>query len=127
MWFFHQPQLLTQRFSLLSATLDARAFQHNIFLKMYHIGVAKTDITAFKLGVGMMGYGMYFNMVKGVDTDLFARAVVIKDSSSGKKVVLVNAEICFITIAIKRETFPKFSLGPGSISGESCTGVAIAA
>ena len=68
---------------------------------MYHIGVAKTDITAFKLGVGMMGYGMYFNMVKGVDTDLFARAVVIKDSDSGKKVALVNAEICFITIAIE--------------------------
>ncbi len=74
---------------------------------MYHIGVAKKDITAFKLGVGMMGYGMYFNMVKGVDTDLFARAVVIKDSASGKKVVLVNAEICFITIAIKKGVMKK--------------------
>jgi hypothetical protein len=55
---------------------------------MYHIGVAKKDITAFKLGVGMMGYGMYLNIVKGADTDLFARAVVIKDSASGKKVVI---------------------------------------
>ena len=69
---------------------------------MYHIGVAKKDITTFKLGVGMMGYGMYLNIVKGADTDLFARAVVIKDSASGKKVVMVNAEICFITIAIKK-------------------------
>jgi len=69
---------------------------------MYHIGVAKSDITAFKLGVGMLGYGMYFNIVKGVDTDLFARAVVIKDPNTGRKVAMVNAEICFITIAIKR-------------------------
>lgn len=69
---------------------------------MYHIGVAKSDITAFKLGVGMMGYGMYFNIVKGVDTNLFARAVVIKDPQSGRKVAMVNVEICFITIAIKR-------------------------
>ncbi len=69
---------------------------------MYHIGVAKSDITAFKLGVGMLGYGMYFNIVKGVDTDLFARAMVIKDPTSGRKVAMVNAEICFITVAIKR-------------------------
>ncbi|MGB1317464.1 MAG: neutral/alkaline non-lysosomal ceramidase N-terminal domain-containing protein, partial [Flavobacteriales bacterium] len=74
---------------------------------MYEVGVAKADITAFKLGVGMMGYGMYFNIVKGVETDLFSRAVVIRDATTGKKVVLVNVEICFITIAIKRGVWKK--------------------
>ncbi len=74
---------------------------------MYEIGVGKADITAFKLGVGMMGYGMYFNIVKGVETDLFARAVVIRDTATGKKVALVNAEICFITIAIRRGVMKK--------------------
>jgi hypothetical protein len=74
---------------------------------MYHIGVAKADITAFKLGVGMLGYGMYFNIVKGVDTDLFARAVVIKDPVSGRKVAMVNAEVCFITIAVKKGVMKK--------------------
>lgn len=74
---------------------------------MYEIGVGKADITAFKLGVGMMGYGMYYNIVKGVETDLFARAVVIRDSKTGKKLVLVNAEICFITIAIRRGVIKK--------------------
>jgi neutral ceramidase len=74
---------------------------------MYEVGVAKADITAFKLGVGMMGYGMYFNIVKGVETDLFARAVVFRDSSTGKKMALVNAEICFITVAIKRGVMKK--------------------
>ena len=74
---------------------------------MYEVGVGKADITVFKLGVGMMGYGMYFNIVKGVETDLFARAVVVRDTTTGKKVVLVNAEICFITIAIKRGVWKK--------------------
>ncbi len=74
---------------------------------MYEIGVGKADITLFKLGVGMMGYGMYFNIVKGVETDLFARAVVIRDTTTGKKVALINAEICFITIAIRRGVMKK--------------------
>lgn len=74
---------------------------------MYEIGVAKADITAFKLGVGMMGYGMYFNIVKGLETDLYARAVVFRDPTTGKKVALVNAEICFITIAIRRGVIKK--------------------
>lgn len=74
---------------------------------MYEVGVGKADITAFKLGVGMMGYGMYYNIVKGVETDLFARAMVIRDTTTGKKIALVNAEICFITIAIKRGVWKK--------------------
>jgi neutral ceramidase len=69
---------------------------------MYKIGAAKADITAFKLGVGMLGYGMYYNIVKGVETDLYARAYVLEDDKSGRKVVFVNAEMAFITIAIKR-------------------------
>ena len=74
---------------------------------MYEIGVGKADITAFKLGVGMMGYGMYFNIVKGLETDLFARAAVIRDTTTGKKVALVNAEIAFITIAVRRGVMKK--------------------
>ncbi|MCF8464801.1 MAG: neutral/alkaline non-lysosomal ceramidase N-terminal domain-containing protein [Flavobacteriales bacterium] len=84
-----------------------RFFTQNTTGIMYEIGVGKADITAFKLGVGMMGYGMYFNIVKGVETDLFARAVVIRDTATGKKVALVNAEICFITIAIRRGVMKK--------------------
>ena len=62
-------------------------------------GSAKKDITYFKPGVGMMGFGMWFNIVKEVETPLFARAYVFIDQESGKKVAYVNAEICFITVA----------------------------
>lgn len=69
---------------------------------MFEAGTGKSDITAFIDGIGMMGYGRDFNTVHGVETPLYARAVALKDPKTGKKVVFVNAEICFITISIKR-------------------------
>lgn len=68
---------------------------------MFESGTGICDITAFKKGIGMMGYGMHFNTVEEIETNLFARAFVIKDPSTHKKIVFVNAEICFITISIK--------------------------
>ena len=67
----------------------------------YQVGAARTEITGFHPGVGMMGYGMFGQFVEAVETPLFARAVVIKTGVAGKTVVWVNAEICFITLAIK--------------------------
>ena len=69
---------------------------------MFHIGVSKADITAFKKGVGMLGYGLYFNTMEAVETPLYARAFVIKDPDNGSKVCLVNCELGFITIALKK-------------------------
>ena len=69
---------------------------------MLEAGTGKSEITAFKKGVGMMGYGMYSQKVEAVESDLFVRAFVFRDPSTQKKVAFVNAEICFITISIKR-------------------------
>lgn len=77
---------------------------------MYLIGVSKTDITAFVKGVGMMGYGMWFNKVQGVETPIYARAFVIEHETSNKRVAYVNAEICFITIAIKKEVVKRLQI-----------------
>ncbi|MCE9540423.1 MAG: neutral/alkaline non-lysosomal ceramidase N-terminal domain-containing protein [Bacteroidetes bacterium] len=74
---------------------------------MFEIGTGIGDITAFKKGIGMMGYGMHFNTVEEIETHLSARAFVIKDASSSKKIVFVNAEICFITISIKSGVIKK--------------------
>jgi neutral ceramidase len=76
---------------------------------MFEIGTGIGDITAFKKGIGMMGYGMHFNTVEEIETPLFARAFVIKDPSTQKKVVFVNAEICFITISIKSGVIKKLN------------------
>jgi neutral ceramidase len=69
---------------------------------MFQIGAAKTDITAFKKGVGMLGYGLYFNTMEEVETPLYARTFVIQDTDAGSKVCIVNCELGFITIALKK-------------------------
>lgn len=74
---------------------------------MYEVGTAKADITAFKKDVGMMGYGMFHNRISGVETPLFARAFVVKDLTTKRKIAFVNAEIAFITISIKRGVLKK--------------------
>ncbi|QQS31226.1 MAG: neutral/alkaline non-lysosomal ceramidase N-terminal domain-containing protein [Sphingobacteriales bacterium] len=70
---------------------------------MFEVGVAKEDITAFVYGKGMMGYAVPTHIVKDVETPISVRAFVIQDKQSGKKVALVNTEICFYTIAVKAE------------------------
>ncbi|MES2593520.1 MAG: neutral/alkaline non-lysosomal ceramidase N-terminal domain-containing protein [Bacteroidota bacterium] len=74
---------------------------------MLQSGAGISDITAFKKGIGMMGYGMHFNIVKETATPLSARAFVFKDTATQKKVVFVNAEMCFITISVKSGVMQK--------------------
>lgn len=76
-------------------------------LFMFELGVSKTDITAFKQDVGMMGYGMHFNIVKGKETALNARAFIFRNPDTGKKIGIVVCEMAFITISIKRGVLKK--------------------
>ena len=69
---------------------------------MLEIGTGSADITAFYKEVGMMGYGMAHQKVEAIETPLYCRAFIFNDTISGKKFAFVNAEICFITIAIKK-------------------------
>lgn len=69
---------------------------------MYKVGIGRGDITAFVKGVGMLGYGIYYNTMESVETPLSARAFVFLDEKNNKRITFVNCEICFITIAIKR-------------------------
>ena len=73
---------------------------------MYEIGVSKKDITCFKKGVGMFGYGMHFHRVQGLETRLKARAFFIKDSD-GNRIVYVCAEILTCTISVKKGVVKK--------------------
>ena len=66
---------------------------------MYKIGVSKVEMTYFKEGAGMLGYGMYFHKIEGVETPQFARAFAVE--SNGDKLVFVNADFCFSTNYLK--------------------------
>jgi neutral ceramidase len=66
---------------------------------MLEIGASKVDITIFKENVGMLGYGIYYNVVKGIATPIYVRAFVLR--RDGRKIAFVNAEICFSTVYLK--------------------------
>ncbi len=74
---------------------------------MYQIGAGKADITILKENVGLMGYGVHWNIGKTIGTRLHARAFVIRNSE--KTVVFVNAEICFPTIIMKHAALQKLA------------------
>lgn len=69
---------------------------------MFLIGIGKSDITAYKEGVGMLGYGLYHHIMMGVETPLYARCFIVQDELTGQKVAIINCELCFITPSLKK-------------------------
>ncbi|MCO5230126.1 MAG: neutral/alkaline non-lysosomal ceramidase N-terminal domain-containing protein [Chitinophagales bacterium] len=68
---------------------------------MLEIGIGKGDITAFKRGVGMLGYGLATQVMLDIETPLHARAFAFYDPSTKKRVVFVNTELCMINPSLK--------------------------
>ncbi|MCB0538151.1 MAG: neutral/alkaline non-lysosomal ceramidase N-terminal domain-containing protein [Chitinophagales bacterium] len=69
------------------------------------LGTGKADITAFKEGVGMLGYGQAFNIMENVATPLYARAFLFKTDE--KLIAYINCELGFITPSLKRGVVKK--------------------
>lgn len=67
----------------------------------YEIGAARQDITRYKPGLGMMGWGMLHNYAMSVATPLSARAFVLRDPSTGDKLAMVCCELAFISLALR--------------------------
>lgn len=63
-------------------------------------GAARTDITTYEEGIQLFGWGMPWNVARGVATPLRARALVL--SSDGRHVALVLCDLGIITLAIRR-------------------------
>lgn len=72
----------------------------------YLAGLARTLIRIRTRGIGMMGYGMLHNTAEGMASDLFVRACVLTDSA-GHFWAYANAEICFVTLAIRTEVLKR--------------------
>jgi neutral ceramidase len=70
------------------------------------VGASKKEITAFIKGVGMLGYGMYFNVMKDITTPLYCRAFSFKNNNE-KFVVVAICEIAFITDSLKQGILTK--------------------
>lgn len=72
---------------------------------MYQVGFSKKDITAFLKGVGMMGWCKPGNVVEEVESNLFARAVVIEFEQ--QKVAIAVTETATMTLAMRQMVLKK--------------------
>jgi len=68
---------------------------------MLEIGIGKADITAYKRGVGMLGYGLAIQVMLDIETPLFSRAFVFYDPTKKNRVTFVNTELCMINPSLK--------------------------
>jgi len=68
---------------------------------MLQIGLGKADITAFKKGVGMLGYGLATQVMMDIETPLYSRAFIFFDPVAQKRVGFVNCELCMINPSLK--------------------------
>jgi len=75
---------------------------------MYRVGFSKKDITAFLKGIGMMGWCKPGNVVEEVESNLFARAVVIETEQD--KVAIVVTETATMTLAMRQMVLKKLQL-----------------
>jgi neutral ceramidase len=66
----------------------------------HRAGAARVALDCVVESIGMMGYGKSGNVVKGIATPLYARAIVVEDIETGERVALVNAEICFFSVGL---------------------------
>lgn len=63
------------------------------------VGAARVDLGRPRHNIGMMGWGMLGNVVRGIATPLHARAFYIADPTT--TLALVNVELAFISHAVK--------------------------
>ena len=69
----------------------------------YLVGVGKADITGVLLDTGMAGYVNEKQVSSGLHTRLWARAFVIVESETKKRVLIVNTDLWSMTQPVKRE------------------------
>jgi len=86
---------------------------------MFSVGVGKQVIDCVADGVGMLGYGKAGNDALGIETPLYSRAFVIKNSGQDKLLVFVNIEICFPTIPLKKAVLAELNKGQTLVFDES--------
>lgn len=67
----------------------------------YRAGFGRREITAFEPGMAMLGWEHPRHKVRGVGVPLFARALYVADVRRGTELVLVVAELGYLTCAVR--------------------------
>ncbi len=82
-------------------------------MSVFLAGLARVDVTPEVHGVGMLGWGVPGNVVRGVRTRLHARALVLEQPPTpdreGVTLALVSLEICYITTLLRRRVLERLA------------------
>ena len=81
----------------------------------YLIGTGIYDVTGPAAELGMMGMASIEQKTEGIQSRLFARAFIVCDQTSNKRVVILSADIWLCTQAVKTEVVKRLQ----SIYGRS--------
>jgi neutral ceramidase len=73
----------------------------------YLIGTGIYDVTGPAAELGMMGMASIEQKTEGIHSRLFARAFIVHDQSSSKRVVILSADIWSCTQAVKMEVIKR--------------------
>ncbi|MCS7162557.1 MAG: neutral/alkaline non-lysosomal ceramidase N-terminal domain-containing protein [Bacteroidia bacterium] len=71
---------------------------------MWHVGAARTEITYFEPGIGLMGWGDSRHVAVAIESPLYARAFCLQ-VAEGPPFFWIEADLCFISIALWQEVF----------------------
>jgi neutral ceramidase len=76
------------------------------------VGVGSADVTGEPWGAGMMGYGMRFQRTQGLHLRQRSRAFAVADRASGRRLVLVVADIGMIFANVRAQVLARLDLRP---------------
>jgi neutral ceramidase len=83
----------------------------------YLIGTGIDDVTDPAHGLNLQGFAEESQKSAGVESNLYARAFVIVDRHSGRRVALVSADIWSCSMAIKKEVIRRLGTSLGGLYG----------
>jgi neutral ceramidase len=84
----------------------------------YLVGRGIADVTGEPAGCGMLGYGMRDQVSEGIHLRLRARAFVIADAESGRRVLLVIADLPLMFDTVRREVLRRLAARHGDTYGD---------
>ena len=70
---------------------------------LWLVGVGKSDITGPSVEIGMLGYGEPSQVAIGIHDRMWARAFLVADADSGKRVAIVSASVAMVYGDVTRE------------------------
>ncbi|KAK9816671.1 hypothetical protein WJX72_003530 [[Myrmecia] bisecta] len=86
----------------------------------YLLGTGKADITGPAADVNMMGYAMPQQIVAGIHTRLYARALIVADpAKDSNRFVFVNLDACMASQAVTLEVIKKLKAEYGGLYSEA--------